>query len=119
MECDVVKKIWVYQRCNKMPEMIVGMIETPNAFTIPVDTLNDPALLLEYLNEAAIAPAADAYISGLCLNHLKTFPRKLFTKIRPMPICPSVTVIIVFVFRCVKICVLTKPCIHTGQHKAA
>jgi len=57
MECDVVKKNLGVSRCNKMPEMIMGMITTPNDFEIPAATLEDPVLLLDYLNDAILAPA--------------------------------------------------------------
>jgi hypothetical protein len=57
MECDVVKKNLGVSQCNKMPEMIMGMITTPNDFVIPAETLADPGLLLEYLNDAILAPA--------------------------------------------------------------
>jgi hypothetical protein len=59
MECDVIKKNLGVSRCNKMPEMLVGMITTPNSFSIPADTLADAALLLAYLNEAILAPAGE------------------------------------------------------------
>jgi len=60
MECDVVKKNLGVSRCNKMPEMIIGMITTPNDFVIPEATLTgDPADLLEYLNDALLAPAGE------------------------------------------------------------
>jgi len=59
MECDVVKLNMGKTRCNKMPEMLVGMIETPSNFVIPAATLNDPVALLEFLNDAAVAPAAE------------------------------------------------------------
>ena len=59
MECDVIKKNLGVSRCNKMPEMLVGMITTPNDFVIPAETLADAALLLEYLNDAILAAAGD------------------------------------------------------------
>ena len=59
MECDVVKKNLGVSRCNKMPEMLVGMITTPNDFIIPAETLNDPVALLTLLNEAALADPAN------------------------------------------------------------
>jgi hypothetical protein len=59
MECDVVKKNLGLSRCNKMPEMIMYMITTENDFVIPAATLEDPVLLLEYLNDAILAPVGE------------------------------------------------------------
>ena len=59
MECNVLKKNLGVSLCNKMPEMLIGMITTPNNFVIPAATLADPVLLLEFLNEATLAPAAE------------------------------------------------------------
>jgi len=42
-----------------MPEMLVGMITTPNDFKIPAEELSDPVALLEYLNDAILAPAGE------------------------------------------------------------
>lgn len=59
MECDVVKKNLGVSRCNKMPEMPVGMITTPKDFKIPAATLSDPAALLTFLQDALLAPAGE------------------------------------------------------------
>ena len=89
MECDVVKKNLGVSRCNKMPEMLVGMITTPKDFSIPAATLADPALLLEYLNDAILAPAGRQNLSsGLTSKVLKTYQLKQSMKTPPIAYLP-------------------------------
>lgn len=57
--CNVTKGNLGLSQCNKLPQMIVGMITTPADFSIPAATYAVEADLLTYLNAALLDPAAD------------------------------------------------------------
>lgn len=42
-ECDVVKRNLGLTRCNKLPQQLAGMIETPVNFKVPAVSVNDAA----------------------------------------------------------------------------
>lgn len=60
MECDVVKKNLGLSRCNKLPKLPNGMIETPGNFVIPAATIaSGPAAILTYLQSSLLAVEAN------------------------------------------------------------
>ena len=114
MECDVIKKNLGVSRCNKMPEMLVGMITTPNDFVIP--STRSPILRFYWniLTTRSSQPRETVFITGQTLKASRTFRRKPYTKTVPSLTSPLETEIIVSVLWYAKIYVFTKLCIRTA-----